>query len=328
MRLDLTKHTLVQTTVTFFLLFILFLTNDTVSHNEPTSWTGYTGLARSVITGIDAMPVLRIVLSLGFTIINSFFVTRIMLRFISLSDKNYVTAITYLILTAATSSLSDNYHTQTIIFLILVSLEIIFMLNRYNDIVRQTFLACTYVGIASVLFVPASVVYLVLFVYMITYRIVTFKGLLASITGLALPLFLYCYITWVAGGEFLAPLNEISAISDRILLRKSFNVFTVTVPQYIFIALCIFLTVQGFWRMAVAANHINAITVRSYVCFIYLLVVLTAMLVLAYGAADTLLPLMSMPLSVIISVLFRQMPNIYIKNALAVAFVILAVIIA
>ncbi|MDE7134356.1 MAG: hypothetical protein K2N86_03650 [Rikenellaceae bacterium] len=328
MRLDLTKHTLVQTTVTFFLLFILFLTSDTISYHEPTSWRGYTHLAGSIFMSIGAIPMLAIALSLTLTVINSFLVTRIMLRFISLSDKNYIAAITYLTLTAATSSLTSNFHTQAIIFLIIVSIETIFMLNRYNDIVRQTFLACTYTGIASILFLPSALLYLALFVYMITYRIVTFKGLLASVTGLLLPLFLYCYITWAAGGKFLAPVNEIYDITDSILLHKSFSIFTVTIPQYIFIALCIFLAVQGFWRMAMAANHINAITVRSYVCFMYLLVVLTVMLVLAYGTSYTLLPLMTVPLSVIISVLFRQMPNIYVKNAIAIAFVILALIIA
>ncbi len=43
-----------------------------------------------------------------------------------------------------------------------------------------------------------------------------------------------------------------------------------------------------------------------------------------YNTLDTLLPMIAVPLSVIISMLFRQAPNLYVKNAIALAFLVLA----
>ncbi len=113
-------------------------------------------------------------------------------------------------------------------------------------------------------------------------------------------------------------------VFDDIFLRRSLNIFDMTVPQYIFIALVIGISVYGFIRMAMSVNHANTLTVRSYVYFVCLLTVLSITLALAYNTHDILLPMMAVPLSVIISMLFRQAPNLYVKNAIALVFLALA----
>lgn len=324
MKSDLTKHTLLQTVVLFFALMSVFLFGGTIMPREAVSLAGYTRLMTSIVSFAEAVPWLVTGLSLALVTINAFFLTRITVRFLSFSDKNYTSSLIYLILCAVTSSLTGGFAVQGIVFLTLVSIETIFMFNKRDDIVRQMFLSSAYIGIASILFVPSAVVFVAMITHLVIYRTINIKGLLAALTGLSLPLFLYCYVTWVAGGVFTAPLEEARYIFDEIFMRRSLNIFELTVPQYIFIALIAGISVYGFIRMAMSVNHANTLTVRSYVYFVCLLVVLSLALALAYNTHDTLLTMMAVPLSVIISMLFRQAPNLYVKNAIALAFLALA----
>lgn len=326
MKSDLTKHTLLQTVVLFFALAAVFLSGGSVVTHEPADLTGYTPLMVSIVSFADTVPWLAMGLSLALVTVNAFFLTRITVRFLSFSDKNYTSSLIYLILCAVTSSLTGGFAVQSIVFLTLVSVETIFMFNKRDDIVRQMFLSAAYTGIASILFVPSAVVFAAMITHLLIYRTINLKGLLAGFTGLALPLFLYCYVTWVAGGAFTAPLDNIRNIFDDIFLRRSLNIFELTVPQYIFIALVTGISVYGFIRMAMSVNRANTLTVRSYVYFVCLLIVLSLALALAYNTHDTLLPMMAVPLSVVISMLFRQAPNLYVKNAIALVFLVLALI--
>lgn len=326
MKSDLTKHTLLQTVVLFFALAAVFLSGGSVVTHETADLTGYTPLMVSIVSFADTGPWLAVGLSLALVTVNAFFLTRITVRFLSFSDKNYTSSLIYLILCAVTSSLTGGFAVQSIVFLTLVSVETIFMFNKRDDIVRQMFLSAAYTGIASILFVPSAVVFAAMITHLLIYRTINLKGLLAGFTGLALPLFLYCYVTWVAGGAFTAPLDNIRNIFDDIFLRRSLNIFELTVPQYIFIALVTGISVYGFIRMAMSVNRANTLTVRSYVYFVCLLIVLSLALALAYNTHDTLLPMMAVPLSVVISMLFRQAPNLYVKNAIALVFLVLALI--
>lgn len=324
MKSDLTKHTLLQTVVLFFALASVFLFSGTIMPRQTVTLTGYTPLMVSIVTFVDTIPWLAMGLSLLLITINAFFLTRITVRFLSFSDKNYTASLIYLILCTVTSSLTGGFVVQSIVFLTLVSIETIFMFNKRDDIVRQMFLSSAYIGITSILFIPSAVVFAAMITHLIIYRTINLKGLLAALTGLALPLFLYCYVTWVAGGAFTAPLECIRTIFDEIFLRRSLNIFEMTVLQYIFIALVVGISIYGFIRMAMSVNHANTLTVRSYVYFVCLLAVLALTLALAYNTLDTPLPMIAVPLSVIISMLFRQAPNLYVKNAIALAFLVLA----
>jgi len=326
MKSDLTKHTLLQTVVLFFVVAAMFLLGNIIAPANEVSLTGCTPLMVSMASFIGSVPWLATALSLSLVTVNAFFLTRITVRFLSFADKNYTSSLIYLILCAVTSSLTGGFAVQGIVFLTLVSIETIFMYNKRDDIVRQMFLSSAYIGIAAILFMPSAVVFAAMITHMAIYRTINIKGLLAAIIGLSLPLFLYCYVMWVAGGEFTAPLESMRTLFDDIFLRRSLNIFDMTVQQYIFIALVIGISIYGFIRMALSVNHANTLTVRSYVYFVCLLTVLSITLALAYNTHDILLPMMAVPLSVIISMLFRQAPNLYVKNAIALVFLALALI--
>ena len=89
MKSDLTKHTLLQTVVLFFALASVFLFSGTIMPRQTVTLTGYTPLMVSIVTFVDTIPWLAMGLSLLLTTINAFFLTRITVRFLSFSDKNY-----------------------------------------------------------------------------------------------------------------------------------------------------------------------------------------------------------------------------------------------
>ncbi len=193
MKPDLTKHTLLQTVVLFFALVAAFLFGNTMIPRNEVSLTGCTPLMVSIASFTGSVPWLATALSLFLVTVNAFFLTRITVRFLSFADKNYTSSLVYLILCAITSSLTGGFVVQGIVFLMLVSIETIFMYNKRDDIVRQMFLSSAYIGIAAILFMPAAVVFAAMITHLVIYRTINIKGLLAAVTGLALRCF--CTVT-------------------------------------------------------------------------------------------------------------------------------------
>lgn len=323
MRLDITKHTLTQTVILFFILLFAFLTKENmIPQNGTFSWEGYTSLMLGLDGIVRSVSWLPPLLSLLLLLVNAFMITRMTLVYLVFIDKNYLPPIIFLILCSATSSLTESYMIQIIIYLMLAATDTILHLYRHHDIVKQAFLASVYIGIASLLFAPISVILVALVIYLMSYRALSFKALIASAVGLALPCFICCYIFWVTGSEFTAFIHEYERIFFDIFLRRSLNIFTLTIEQYVFIAIIVFMTIYGFLRMAMSANSANITTVRSYVGFVWILIGLCVILVLAYNTSPTTLPLLSVPLSIIISQMLKQTPNMFIKDIIALALLI------
>lgn len=325
--MDFTRHTLSQTILYFILLLTVFWSKELFFGANIADVAGDEGLmplAFEVIGWLDSIASVPVALSIGLLFVNSFFLTRIVVRNIVFLDKTYLPSLLFLIICSVDATIQMHYISQIVVFLLLCTIENIFKVYKRRNAVRQYFMGAFFVGIAALLFLPASLFFLSLFVNLILFHRFVWREWLVSLLGFLTPLFFYSYIYWCIDGNFWVLASEIPAVFDGMFLKRSLDITKIDIQGLIFIVLTIGLVGYAYVQFLMVRNRIRSRMARSYAYFLWFLLFCLVILICCFNTFDTLFPIMAIPLSVMISILFKQAENKIVASALFLSFVISA----
>lgn len=329
MKLDLTRCTLFQTVIYFCVLLAIFFARNNYLQIDYDSLQisrfGITELGCSLIDWVESVPNMGAVVSLFLLSINAFFLTRIVVRFVVFLSRNYLPALIFLLFCSLDGSTNNQYFGQLVLFLLLVATEMAFLVYKRANSVGNLFSSALYIGLASLLFLPAVFMLPVLCVYMISFRKFTPRNLVVILAGVVAPIFFYCYVSWCCGANFLEPLQYNKQLFYDSFMRKSLNIYLFSISDWVFISITLLLVLFSLVLYVYSILYINPMTVLMFAFFMWMLLFGIAVMVFFYNCTGAFMPLVFAPLSVIIAIMFKQVTSIRMRNYLVVIFLLSAI---
>lgn len=133
----------------------------------------------------------------------------------------------------------------------------------------------------------------------------TLRETIISITGVALPTFVYCYIVWLLGGDFDMAFIEVWGV-ENVVAQHSAVLAYLTIPRLIFLGLTLFANICSiiiYRSVKVTLVDSARITWRVLIALVVLLVL---MLLLMPSASPAVV-------AVLVLVMTMMMPQLFIR---------------
>ncbi len=309
MDLDLTRQSLLKTVFYFLILTTIFWG---VEFFQPTR-EGLAGLASVPLSDqapqmglgtlindfIAGFPVLGILLSSLLVFVNSFLVTRIIIRNVIFLERTYMPAIVYLLISSGYYNSYMSFLPLSAALLMLIGISSIFRSADVKRLASGHYLASGFAfGVAGILYAPALLFVILLFIGLLQFRLFDLREWVSAIAGWGLPAFFYAYIVWLAGGEFTAIFSE--AKEALLTFTPLPSLKLISIFEWVFIGCVGVMLLLSLWAFATRRNSYKAKPKKTYLFFIWMLMVAGAVMTFAPCHSLYQLPLVAIPLAVII----------------------------
>lgn len=337
MSLDLTRQSLLKTLFYFVLLAVIFWGAELV--DPVRSGLAAAAYGEQVIAPPAGMPLgtlidqwlgyvpgIGILLSSILVFVNSFFVTRVVIRNVIFLERTYMPAIIYLLVSSGYYNSYMSFRPLLVAFLVLVAAEIIFKSYNYKALATGPYMVVGFIfGTAGAIYAPALFLAALIPVGLFIFRLFDIREWVAAIGGWLMPLFFSAYGVWLAGGDFL---SVIPACRDALMTPlelPSASLFSSF--EWTFIGCVAVLFVLSIVTFLGRSRSYKLKPFKVYIFFIWTLVI--AALILAFVPCRSFyqLPILAIPLAVIIPTYFNSRKPNFISNFLYVLMMGCAVVI-
>lgn len=337
MSLDLTRQSLLKTLLYFVLLAVIFWGAElfhpvrsglvAAGHNTP-SGTPMAGVPLGTLIDhwLSFVPGIGILLSSLLVFVNSFFVTRIVIRNVIFLERTYMPAIIYLLVSSGYYNSYMSFRPLLVAFLLLVALEIIFRSYNYKPLASGVYMTVGFIfGLAGAIYAPALLLVVLIPVGLVIFRLFDLREWVAALGGWLLSIFFSAYGVWLAGGDFLGTFENIrtALLTPRALPSvKLFSSF-----EWTFIGCIVILFILSMITFFGRSRSYKLKPFKVYIYFIWMWAVLVLILVFLPARSLYLLPILAIPLAVIIPTYFNSRKPNFISNFLYVLLMGCAVVI-
>lgn len=337
MSFDLTRQNLFKTFLYFVLLIVIFWGVE-LFHPEhyrqiggpyvgsPVSPAAGTPIGVAIDSFLTRVPPLGVLLSSLLVFINSFFVTRIVIRNVIFLERTYMPAIIYLLISSGYYNTYLTFRPLLTAFLLLLACEIIFRSYNYKPLSSGAYMTVGFIfGVAGTIYAPALLFVALLPVGLILFRMFDLREWVAAFGGWLIPLFLSAYGVWLSGGEFL---SIIPSFRDALLTPQPlpaiehFSSF-----EWTFIGCVVILFVLSLITFFGRSRSYKLKPLKAYVFFIWMLLAALLSLTLMPSRSLYQLPIIAIPLAVIIPTYFNSRKPNFLTNFLYVLMMGCAIVI-
>lgn len=337
MSLDLTRQSLLKTLFYFVLLAVIFWGAEFVhpersglvaaAHASPLfAPPAGMPLGRAIDYWIGYVPGVGILLSSILVFVNSFFVTRIVIRNVIFLERTYMPAIIYLLVSSGYYNSYMSFRPLLVAFLLLVAVEIIFRSYNYKGLATGQYLTVGFIlGVAGTIYAPALLQVALLPVGFAIFRLFDIREWVAALGGWLLPLFFSAYLVWLGGGEFLSVFHSCREALMTPLVLPSVKLFSSF--EWTFIGCMAVLFVLSIITFLGRSRSYKLKPFKVYMFFIWMFVVGVLILTLVPCRSLYQLPILAIPLAVIIPTYFNSRKPNFISNFLYLLMMGCAVVI-
>lgn len=204
----------------------------------------------------------------------------------------------------ACTSVSD--YLSMMVIVLLMSEVLGRLLYCFGANMRIGFLFTSMLSLGAIPLVDSSLIPLVLALLLIVVVVRgTLREAIISITGVALPTFVYCYIVWLLGGDFDVAFMDVWSV-DNAVAQHSAVLAYLTIPRLVFLGLTLFANICSiivYRSVKVTLVDSARITWRLLIA---LEVLLVAMLLLMPSASPAVV-------AVLVLVMTMMMPQLFIR---------------
>lgn len=337
MSLDLTRQSLLKTLLYFVLLAAIFWGAE-LFHPER---SGLVAAAHADLliapaagmplgTLIDSwlghFPVIGILLSSLLVFVNSFFVTRIVIRNVIFLERTYMPAIIYLLVSSGYYNSYMSFRPLLVALLLLIAVEIIFKSYNYKGLATGAYMVVGFIfGTAGAIYAPALFLVALLPVALVLFRLFDLREWVAAFGGWLLPLFFSAYGVWLAGGDFAGVFSECREV---LLTPKSLPpVGLFSSFEWTFFGCVAVLFVLSMLTFFGRSRSYKLKPFKVYIFFIWMLVVAVLILTFVPSRSFYQLPIVAIPLAVIIPTYFNSRKPNFVSNFLYMLMMGCAVVI-
>lgn len=337
MSLDLTRQSLLKTLFYFVLLAVIFWGAELV--DPVRSGLAAAAYGEQIMAPPAGMPLgtlidhwlgyvpgIGILLSSILVFVNSFFVTRVVIRNVIFLERTYMPAIIYLLVSSGYYNSYMSFRPLLVAFLVLAAVEIIFKSYNYKAIATGPYLVVGFIiGAAGAIYVPALFLVTLIPIGLIIFRLFDIREWIAAFGGWLMPLFFSAYGVWLAGGDFTGVVSECRQVLTTPLALPPANLFSSF--EWTFIGCVAVLFVLSIVTFLGRRRSYKLKPFKVYIFFIWMLAV--AALILAFVPCRSLyqLPILAVPLAVIIPTYFNSRKPNFVSNFLYVLMMGCAVVI-
>ncbi len=284
MGLDLTRPGLFRSVFYFLLLYALF------------RWRAYAAAAEEVMLWREAAL-------FGLSLLNAFYVTRILSQNLIYLERTYVPALIYALAAVGYTTTELTLTTSAVAFLLILALDSMVRSYKKESDPGHFLNASIALGAAPLLYAPA-----VVFVWLLPVGLILFKqggrSVATAILGYLLPVFFLSYIRWGMGGDFSDTVRHVFAqLSPSVSGAGIWE--TMRVWDKVLAGIFLFLAFIGGVEFSRRRSGVRRRAVRGYVLFVWV-AVLCAVLVALPGRGLELLPVAAVPLAAIIPACFNR----------------------
>lgn len=327
--MQLVKHGFFQTLIWFFTLILLFWIREFFlgySHVHGEDFLGMMPLADSIDSYVSRVGKLDMILTLLLVFVNSFFITRIVIRHVIFISRSYSMALIYLALCSLLPSSSVRYLSYLSVFFLLFSLDCLMTIFRRKRVAYRLFLSGALLSFASLIYAPMVVLFPVAIMGVILYEHSNFRELLSYTIGFLSSIFGYSYIHWLMGGDFLYLYRHyISTFSDIIYAQPP-TFASVTLVDIVYGAALFIVVLYSIIFYLGRLNQERTKPLRTYSLFLLMLFLLLVVTVLYPIIFQSMMPLLSIPISVIVVTMLTKNSLSPVVN-LAYIFLILGALV-
>lgn len=337
MSLDLTRQSLLKTLFYFVLLAVIFWGAElahpqhsglvAAAHATPVfAPPAGMPLGHAIDYWIGYVPGVGILLSSILVFVNSFFVTRIVIRNVIFLERTYMPAIIYLLVSSGYYNSYMSFRPLLVAFLLLVALEIIFRSYNYKGLATGPYLTVGFIlGVAGTIYAPALLLVTLLPIGFLIFRLFDLREWVAAFGGWFLPLFFNAYAVWIGGGEFLSVFRSCREALMTPLALPSVRLFSSF--EWTFIGCMAILFALSIITFLGRSRSYKLKPFKVYMFFIWMFVVAVLILTLVPCRSLYQLPILAIPLSVIIPTYFNSRKPNFVSNFLYVLLMGCAVVI-
>ncbi len=324
MSFDFTRQSLLQT-ILYFLLLLFILWNRElffVFHSFPEgvveslNQNGYMPLAVQGMEYVSSVPGLLLTLSVLLLFFNAFFLTRIVIRNVLFINRSYLPSLLFLLYCSLMTEMQLSVVSQCVVLLLLFGFENLFAIPKADRTVRYTLNGAFFIGLASVLYFPAIAFFLLVFVILFLYDHFSVREWIVALLGFLAAPFLYSYVLWILGEPFPAYFYQASEVFAKVFRTEFPDWRRIPWPGYLLGGISFGYVLWSVIVFFKRAASLNIWTVKSYLFFLWMLLVAFALVVVCYAARVTLFPVMAVPLTVLLTVLVRLLNKQAVVNSL------------
>ena len=237
------------------------------------------------------------------SLLNAFYITRILSQNLIYLERTYVPALIYGMI-----ALGYAVSQQTPVMLAAASLFIFALDNLIRSYRRENhpgyFLhASVALGLMPLLYAPAVVLGVLLPVGLVLFK-QNWRGAVTAVTGYLLPLFFCSYVLWGMGGDFGETARQIGARLTAPAAGGSLF-FRMQLWDYALAGLLVLLTVVALVHLFTGRTSMRRRSVRGHTLFIWTLVLVAGMTAFPTRSLD-LLPVAAVPLAALIPACFNR----------------------
>lgn len=326
MSLDLTRQSLLKTLFYFVLLAVIFWGAELVDPVRSGLAAAAYGeqvvappagmpLGTLIDQWLEYVPGVGILLSSILVFVNSFFVTRVVIRNVIFLERTYMPAIIYLLVSSGYYNSYMSFRPLLVAFLVLAAAEIIFKSYNYKALATGPYMVVGFIfGTAGAIYAPALFLAALIPVGLFIFRLFDIREWIAAIGGWLMPLFFSAYGVWLAGGDFL---SVIPACRDALMTPLGLpSASLISSFEWTFIGCVAVLFVLSIVTFLGRSRSYKLKPFKVYIFFIWTLVI--AALILAFVPCRSFyqLPILAIPLAVIIPTYFNSRKPNFISNFL------------
>ncbi len=284
MGFDLTRPGLFRSVFYFLLLYALF------------RWRAYATAGEEIMVWQKAAL-------FGLSILNAFYVTRILSQNLIYLERTYVPALVYALAAMGYTTTGLTLTTSAVAFLLIFALDNMIRSYKKESDPGHFLNASIALGAAPLLYAPAAI-----FVWLLPAGLILFKqggrSVATAILGYLLPVFFLSYIRWGMGGDFLDTVRHIFAqLAPAVSGAGIWD--TMTVWDKVLAGIFLFLTLAGGFGFVRRRSGVRRRAVRGYVLFVWM-ALFCAVLVALPGRGLELLPIAAVPMAAIIPACFNR----------------------
>ena len=305
MSINLTRQSLEWTFTWVVLLLLLFWARGIVQPVEITaSFVSRMPLGVLLENFASSNPILSTVIVVIMVLSNTVMITRIVTRNMIYTDKAFLPAIIYIII-----SCGNYFGTQNIVgiitsWLVIYSSEMMINSFRRQKQYGSTFTASILLGTTVLIYAP-SIIYIILIPCALSIFRKDWHEIIISIMGYLLPFAICSYIYWGMGEQFsylgILFFNTIVSCSQRAAFLADF----IRPDLLTFWGITVITTILSLWFFMRRASLMRTRPYKSYIYFIWMLIASTILFIVPCKSI-TDFPLIAIPLAVIMPTFFNR----------------------
>lgn len=337
MSLDLTRQSLLKTILYFILLAVIFWGAELLqpqrsglvaAAHETQLLTPPAGtpLGSLLDQWIRQVPGIGILISSILVFINSFVVTRLVIRNVIYLERTYMPAIIYLLVSSGYYNSYMSFRPLLVSLLLLLAVENIFRSYNYKALATGPYLVIGFIlGAAGAIYAPALFLIALLPIGLFLFRLFDIREWIAAFGGWLMPLFFSAYGVWLSGGNFA---DTFLQCRDALMTptplppAKLFSSF-----EWTFIGCVVILFMLSIITFLGRRREYKLKPFKVYIFFIWMLIASTLILTVVPSRSLYQLPILAIPLAVIIPTYFNSRKPNFISNFLYLLMMGCAVVI-